>query len=710
MSEFDGSNYTHLSPNDTIENIFTSSSLQVDERHISDERIKDANFFTYRNEFWRIFKDMDNQKEGNVWKSVDSRPTLTNFHYVVIPMNWNDLHSDPDKPQPTTDKIKEIMDYQVTYYNEMSFGKFTMSYEIYPVTRLSQRSKNPDPNFVSVEIELYEILADDRRNLGSDFDGVIGIYHKTPGGSFANGGGVANVNSNAPMTFIHSWTTGVTRHEIGHNFGHPHHYTNGYLYRIEDEDPGWDGFDMMSGGNNLPISHFHVASKWFFGWVPNKAIALMQPQGPDSDCVECKSSGRYTLYPFDGADNSKLLAIHIPITAHEDDLYSYWLAYRAGSPAEIGLSVHLAWFKGIGGGTFKVYYDQTNYDAYGHTETTDDSFVTPGTCYHISPNIRMLDIHPADAMAIQPVVCVESMTPGESIVIDVHFLDPEVSETSKNSLECGSSETSTLPSNRNQLIHVQNTGIDGVLTVKLCPSSGSANAYFYDRFPHSSQKYDAPLGYGSYLGLSTESTSSCSSLDYVAVNNEAWVNIETFGQTDVDISCKVNTCTIGQKKQGGKCVECSSNDNCIRCEGGFYYFVSKCIVNPTVKEIESSTQWRILTTDDMTKLDYSWNVHDVSLYSNAACTGTKFNDGTSFSSGFDKNDGPEKAFDDNDNNYWRGRPTDAGFFWVGMEWNSANAKAVKCVSVLIKEGSEVSNFFNSSMGKQHKYFPECYDS
>ena len=69
----------------------------------------------------------------------------------------------------------------------------------------------------------------------------------------------------------------------------------------------------------------------------------MQPQGSDSDCIECKSEGTYTLYPFDGDDNSKLMGIHIPITgSYWGSIYSYWLTYRAGNDAKIGLSVHMA--------------------------------------------------------------------------------------------------------------------------------------------------------------------------------------------------------------------------------------------------------------------------------------------------------------------------------------------------------------------------------
>ena len=73
------------------------------------------------------------------------------------------------------------------------------------------------------------------------------------------------------------------------------------------------------------------------------------------------------------------------------------------------------------------------------------------------------------------------MTASQKIEVEVYLLDPAVSEEPVDSLECGSSKTLTLSSNKNHLIRVQNTGIDGVVTVELCPSSGSENTYFYDR-------------------------------------------------------------------------------------------------------------------------------------------------------------------------------------------------------------------------------------
>ncbi len=56
----------------------------------------------------------------------------------------------------------------------------------------------------------------------------------------------------------------VARHEIGHNFGHPHHHSNKYYWRLTRGTPeDWfDGFDMMSGGNGYEVSHFNPLSKW----------------------------------------------------------------------------------------------------------------------------------------------------------------------------------------------------------------------------------------------------------------------------------------------------------------------------------------------------------------------------------------------------------------------------------------------------------------
>jgi hypothetical protein len=66
--------------------------------------------------------------------------------------------------------------------------------------------------------------------------------------------------------------------------GHPHHLTNTYEWRLNrgTSEFDYDGFDMMSGGNGYPISDFAAASKWFFNWITDDAVVLMQPEAKAS--------------------------------------------------------------------------------------------------------------------------------------------------------------------------------------------------------------------------------------------------------------------------------------------------------------------------------------------------------------------------------------------------------------------------------------------
>merc|ERR1712176_267329 len=125
------------------------------------------------------------------------------------------------------------------------------------------------------------------------------------------------------------------------------------------------------------------------------------------------------------------MGIHIPITSQGNTLYSYWISYQSKNPASVGLSIHVSWFSHIGSGLFGASYNSLNYDAYGHTETTADSFVLPGTCYHISPSMKMLEIDPVAAVATQPVVCVKWLSQGESIDIQVSFSTSTSTDGSK---------------------------------------------------------------------------------------------------------------------------------------------------------------------------------------------------------------------------------------------------------------------------------------
>jgi len=264
----------------------------------------------------------------------------------------------------------------------------------------------------------------------------------------------------------------------------------------------YDGFDMMSSGNGFLRSDLAAASKWFYNWITNDAVVMMQPEGPTSNCPDCLAFVQnLTLKPFDNVNvqpsASNKMAVHIPILGRSTTrAYSYWLSYRSGNDglAAGGLSIHVSWFDL--GGIFGGSYDSLNYDAFGGTETTSDSFVLPGTCYVVAPSILMMGIDKPATEEVQPVVCVDSVNEGTSISISVSFLDPEsppspsVSVDTQVKMECSEkgarSEELTfdLSNNKIHLLHYNKVGDSGEIDANLCFEAGSSSAravaYFYD--------------------------------------------------------------------------------------------------------------------------------------------------------------------------------------------------------------------------------------
>eukprot|EP00978_Attheya_sp_CCMP212_P014522 scaffold37028_cov57-Attheya_sp.AAC.13 len=318
----------------------------------------------------------------------------------------------------------------------------------------------------------------------------------------------------------------VVRHEIGHNFGHFHHHSNKYYLR----DPegigggGWhDGFDMMSGGNGFPISHLSVASKWFFNWVPSWAIVLMAPEGSTNACPKCQASGKFIIKAFDDVNQpptpGDVMGIHIPILAKDSTVYSYWLSYRAKNDALIGLSVHLTWF--VMGDTFGSSVDSLNYDAFGNTDTVFDSFVRPGTCYVVTPSLKLMEFKVSND--IQPVLCVDSIKEGENITVSVSFFEPETPPTpqvkigEQVELECFESPVPVITPvdlSTYSMLHLSGTGSNGVVTLSFsCPdilSNETMTALFYDTYPSSTVFYGSPSAYGSYQSISVTAEECCS--------------------------------------------------------------------------------------------------------------------------------------------------------------------------------------------------------
>jgi hypothetical protein len=186
-----------------------------------------------------------------------------------------------------------------------------------------------------------------------------------------------------------------------------------------------------------------------------------------------------------------LFGVHIPITTlydqnyNSDYIYSYWLSYRSGvdGGAE-GLSIHLTMFE-LYNSTFGTYYDSLYYYAEGYSDSKFDSVVKHGNCYHISPTAYLKDRDLLAVEAVQPVVCVDEINRGLNIKISVSFdnsLEPSKQNANilTKTIECGSTLTQSLDSSVHNLIHIQGTGLNGKVTVKLCTTGVSSWAFLFD--------------------------------------------------------------------------------------------------------------------------------------------------------------------------------------------------------------------------------------
>ena len=380
---------------------------------------------------WEYVAGMEDYKAASpLYSGSEGDLTLSTLHYVLLPIWWSD--EDPSDPNLTMDpnQLEGIMQQNQDYYLDMSWDKMDVTFEIMPQTLFPVSSDGP--SFGDTSDAARTIVTDAGLVEDVDYNGIALIYFVAQSGPFAGGGGWASVNGDF-MWMSYQIGLAVTRHEgkltmtnlirfnlkfshltsllslivflhytVGHNFGHPHHLSISYTYRDTRPSGGegtapYDGFDMMSGGNGFTISDFAVASKWFFNWIPDEAIILMQPEGSTEECPSCLDSGQFTLKAFDDRDvvpsASNKMGIHIPISTNGNTLYSYWLTYRGagndGKAAE-GLSVHLSWFNV--GGIFGTSYDSMNYDAFGDTFGTVRNILRfLFLCTHIMFNICNLN-------------------------------------------------------------------------------------------------------------------------------------------------------------------------------------------------------------------------------------------------------------------------------------------------------------------------------
>lgn len=256
----------------------------------------------------------------------------------------------------------------------------------------------------------------------------------------------------------------------------------------------------MSGGNPYEIADLHVASKWFYNWVEDSSIIKMQPEGSTTECPSCLSSGTFTIKPFDmrnvAPSSTDKLGIHIPISKtfdkyYENDfLFSYWISYRSGVDglASEGVQIHFTMFELFG--QFGSYFDSMIYDAYGDTDDKLDSFVVKDSCYRISPTAYMKDRDIISAEAVQPVICVDNINPGNDVTVSVSFINQNSPPSSVTDvvdqpvIQCTPNAVSfstSIDGSKFNLFHFSSLGSEAIITASLqSVNAGSSEAYFYD--------------------------------------------------------------------------------------------------------------------------------------------------------------------------------------------------------------------------------------
>jgi hypothetical protein len=215
-----------------------------------------------RDTFFEVFAQFESFKgDSAVWGSTENgRRTLSKMSYLILPIWFND---EPQTPADTS-KIAAVMEQTKLYYSDMSWNRHEISWQFLEQVQLVNISRaNPTLNAVSDAAQTHILT------LGMKYPethtGIIITYNVAAAGDLSSAGGWGAINGNVTwMSMPPSFS--VARHEIGHNYGHPHHGSNTYNWRIgrgfSTTINTLDGFDMMSGGRLAVVDFLRVAPRF----------------------------------------------------------------------------------------------------------------------------------------------------------------------------------------------------------------------------------------------------------------------------------------------------------------------------------------------------------------------------------------------------------------------------------------------------------------
>jgi hypothetical protein len=202
---------------------------------------------TGRDKFFEIFSMFESYKKDRaVWTtSKQGRWTLSKMKYLICPVWFAD---EIDKPANVAQMDTEMQKTK-EYYKRMSWNQHEVTWEFLPDLKLVNLTTKNNATRNQGSYECIQYINTLGKQYPTTRTGLIVAYNPTPTGAFNFRGGVAGINYNITWMSLPFYFE-IIRHEVGHNYGHPHHYAYSYDWRIARgyDSSVMDGYDMMSNG------------------------------------------------------------------------------------------------------------------------------------------------------------------------------------------------------------------------------------------------------------------------------------------------------------------------------------------------------------------------------------------------------------------------------------------------------------------------------
>lgn len=156
----------------------------------SDIKMTDA-----RKRFFTNFEKRHDFKTKRIWTrdAPGDQPVLSSFHYIIMPMWWQEMDTTDPNNEIDPDQITTIMTENQNYYDEMSFGKIDVSFGLVEQEHFDLSRAAPSLGDAKTETKAKVTTLGYEKD--TDFDGYILVYYGADSGNMNNGGGWGDVNS-----------------------------------------------------------------------------------------------------------------------------------------------------------------------------------------------------------------------------------------------------------------------------------------------------------------------------------------------------------------------------------------------------------------------------------------------------------------------------------------------------------------------------------